>query len=185
VPVLQLVSGPGRVPVLPRRFATAAPAVLVAGLLVVFGHPLWLSLGGNSMWVRHPTWKTGQKNLADARAVLRRYDGADPILADERIMRAISLVTVRPKAVNARRFYARLLPEPRHRIWDRIALTRFAGAEEPIPSRQRVVRALTDLRVGLVCVRSSKEGVIREVETIADYRKAFEVREIVCFRRQA
>lgn len=185
VPVAQLVGHVGRLRVLPRRLAAAAPAVLVAALLVVFGHPLWLSLGGNSIWVREPGWKTGQKALADTWAILRRYDGSGPILADERIMRAISLVTVRPKAVDARRFYARLLPEPRQRIFDRLALTHFVAEEEPIPARGRVLRALADLRVDLVCVRSSKEPVIREVETMADYRKAFEVREIVCFRRRA
>jgi hypothetical protein len=183
VPVLQLLGGLARAPLLPRRLAVATPAVLVAGLLAAFGHPLWISLDGHSMWVGEPTWKTGPRALADTWAILRLYDGRDPILAEESIMRSISLVTVRPKAVNARRFYARLTPEPRQRTRNRLALTRFVMGEEPTPSRQQVLRALSDLRVGLVCVRQSKEPVIREVETIGNFREAFQVRGLVCFRR--
>jgi hypothetical protein len=99
-------------------------------------------------------------------------------------MAAIALVTVQPKAVDARRYYAKLTPEPLQRIRERLWLTDFVRGAEERPSRRKVRRALSDLRVGLVCVRNSLPTVIREVELTGRYREAFRVRELVCLRRE-
>jgi MFS family permease len=167
-----------------RRLAVAAPAVLVAALLVAFGNPLWVSIrNGESLWVSQPTWKTDQEALADARAILARYRGNGPVLAEERVMLAIALSVVRPKAVNPRTLYARFLPESVQRTNDRLALTRFVGGREPMSSRE-VRRALANLRVGLVCAEGSRPRVIVEVEATGDYREAFRVPGLVCLTRQ-
>jgi hypothetical protein len=172
-------------PALLRRAAAGAPALLAACLLVAFGQPLWsLWRTGESLWTLRPAWKVNQTALRDARAILARYSGRDPVLADERIMFAIALVTVQPKAVNARSFYARLTPDSPQRISDRLALTRFVSAENPTPSRRRVERALADLRVGLVCIDESRPLIIREVEALGNYGEAFRVRQVVCFERR-
>jgi hypothetical protein len=166
-----------------RRVAVAAPAVIVAALLVAFGQPLWVSIrNGDSLWVSQPTWKTDQEALADARAILARYRGDRPVLAERRVMLAIALSVVRPKAVNPNALFARFLPEPVRQTNDRLALTRFVEGRELMSSRE-VRRALSNLRVGLVCARGSRPRVIREIETTGDYRDGFRVRGHVCFER--
>jgi hypothetical protein len=168
-----------------RSLAVATPALVVAGLLVAVGQPLWNRYTTNdSLWVSRPTWKTNQDYLSDARAILARYRGNRAILANEPVMAAIALVTVQPKAVDARRYYAKLTPEPLQRIRERLWLTDFVRGAEQRPSRREVRRALSDLRVGLVCVRNSLPTVIREVELTGRYREAFRVRDLVCLRRE-
>jgi hypothetical protein len=185
VPIAALTGRVSGLPLLARRLATVAAPLLAAGLLVVFGDPVWTSWrGGRSLWVEQPIWKINQRSLNDARAILSRYDGAGPILTNEGAMRAIALITVRPKAVNARGWYARFIPEPRERTRNRLALTRFVQGEARKPSRQRILRALSDLQVDLVCVYESRPQVIRAVKTLASFREAFRVRRLVCFRRQ-
>lgn len=183
IPVVQVLRRLAGRPVLIRRLAVAAPALLVAGLLVAFGHPVWISWRfGNSMWEARPTWKIHERQLKSARAILSHYHGTDAILVEEPIMHTIALITVRPKVVNARSFYARLAPERRQRTRYRLSLTRFVEGRGPKPSHERVQHALSDLRVGLVCVEESKPLIIREVETFG-YREAFRVRRLVCLRR--
>jgi hypothetical protein len=183
VPLLDLSRRLARAPAAQRLPAAAAPAVLVAALLVAFGHPLWSSWrSGDSLWSKRIAWKMSPRPLASARAILRRYDGSEPILTEEPIMHSIGLITVRPKAVNPRSFYARLMPERRDRTRDRLALTRFVEEEGPIPSRAQVESALSELRVGLVCVDNSRLTVIREVEDIG-YREAFRLKRLVCLQR--
>jgi hypothetical protein len=165
-----------------RKLIAAVPALLVAGPLIAFGHPLWTSSTGDSLWTSRPTWKTDEKVLMNARAILDRYQGSEPILASPQVMRAVALLTVRPKAVNARGLYARLLPEPPSRTRHRLVLTRFVIGGEPEPSPQQIRRALSDLRVGLVCVRRSKPDVIRELTALGNYRAAFRVRGRMCFQ---
>lgn len=182
VPVVQLVRRLAGRPVLIRRLAVAAPALLVAGLLVAFGHPVWISWRhGNEMWAA-PSWKIHERQLKSARAILGHYHGTETILVEEPVMHAIALITIRPKVVNARGFYARLAPEPQQQTRYRLSLTRFVEGREPTPSDETVRRALADLRVGLVCVEESKPLVIREVEAIG-YREAFRLRRLVCLRR--
>jgi hypothetical protein len=171
------------VPRVPSRLAVAAPALLVAGMLVAFGHPLWTSPSGDSLWVKRPTWKVNQQALGEAQAILARYNGDGPILAEERIMSAMARITARPRAVTARRWYAHLLPEPAPNKGWRLALTRFVEGEAPRPTRQQVRRSLFDLRVGLVCVRDSQPHIIGEIDALENYRRTFEVRGLVCFQR--
>jgi hypothetical protein len=159
--------------------APVAGAAAIAGLLIAFGHPLWLSHKGQSEWVSRPTWKTSQPNLRRARAILRRYDGSGPILAQRRIMKAIALVTVEPKAVNARSWYARQTDEPPARTAARIALTRFLMGDEPLAPR-RLRRDLADLGVGLVCVPEDRADLAAAFEEAGDYREAFRTKGQVC-----
>jgi hypothetical protein len=167
------------------RLILATPALVIAGLLVALGQPLWNRYTTDDpLWVSRPTWKTNQDYLADARAILGRYRGNGAILADEPIMAAIALVTVQPKAVNARRYYAKLTPEPLQRIRERLWLTGFVKGAERGLSRREVRRALSDLQVGLVCVRNSRPSVIRQVALTGRYREAFRVRDLVCLRRE-
>jgi uncharacterized protein DUF6077 len=195
VPLPALVGLLGAVPVaavlrrvpdarsLQRRIATAAPAVVVAALLVGLGHPLWISWRKDEpLWVAQPAWKVHERPLRKAWAILRHYDEPDPILAEEPIMHAIGIITIRPKGVNARGFYALLAPEPRQRTRDRLALTRWVTGEEPTPPRERIERALIELRVRLVCVDARKPLIAREVEGLG-YREAFEARNVVCLER--
>lgn len=167
-----------------RRIAAAAAVLVIAGWLVTSGNPLWVSRFDRSLWVERPTWKLNQHALADARSILARYRGSGPILAEEPIMTAIAIVTVDPKAVSARRWYALLTPEPPQRTRDRIVLTNFVGSDRHRPPRRQVRRALSNLRVGLVCVQGSRRSVIREVESTGRYREAFRVRDLVCLRRE-
>jgi hypothetical protein len=175
----------GRVPETPalaRRLVVAAPALLVAGLLVAFGSPFWYSPLGNNLLVSRPVWKLVPVHLADARAILARYQGEETILADEQIMRAIAQVTSDPKAVNARRYYARFIREPKRRAQDRLMLTRFVDGETR-PSETRVREALSELQVGLVCVDDQRPRIIRDVELTGLYTEAFQVRGLVCLER--
>jgi hypothetical protein len=169
-------------PPLQRLIATAVPAAVVAALLIPFGQPLWISFkSGNDYLTRRPEWKTPQEPLRKAWAILSHYDGSGAILAEQPIMHAIGLATVDPKPVNARGFYARLAPEPQERTRNRLVLTWFVKGRKPAPSEQEVRRALTDLRVGLVCVDEDKAPIVSEVETMG-YVRAFSAREMVCLR---
>lgn len=184
VPAARLLGRFARAPTLPSRVADALPALLVAAALVAFGHPLWDSFrAGESLWVKRPTWKTDPGPLRTARAILRRYDGSEPVLAHARIMYAMSLLTVSPKAVNPRSFYAYFLSEPTERTRNRLALTRLVSGQAPTPSPQRVQTALSDLRVGLACVPVSNPSAVREIERMG-YQESFRVPRQVCLRRR-
>jgi hypothetical protein len=168
-----------------RGLAPALPALVVAALLVGFGHPLWLSRGGDSRWVSRPVWKTNPSALRTARGILDRYDGEGAVLADQRVMKAIALLTVEPKAVNARTWYALLTREPSRRTQERLALTRLIMSRPPRPSSEEIRRALTNLRVGLVCVPQSKPDILDEIEAAGPYHEGFRVRYQVCLVRRA
>jgi Family of unknown function (DUF6077) len=167
---------------LPRRLVAAAPALLVAALLFAFGAPFWFSPFGVSLWVHRPAWKVDPGDLADARAILARYRGEGPILAKERVMRAIAQVTSDPKAVNPRSYYLSLLPASDQRIRDREVLTSFIGGR--VRRSQAVIRrGLSELQVGLVCVDKGEPRVRRDVERTGLYTEAFRVRGLTCFER--
>jgi hypothetical protein len=107
------------------------------------------------------------------------------VLADQRTMGAMALVTVEPRAVNARKWYARLLPEPgTARVRDRLLLTRFVEGDEPVPTRREVSRALDRLDVDLVCVRGPDERVVSEVQASGPYAETFRVGGLVCLERR-
>jgi hypothetical protein len=167
-----------------RGFAAAAPALLVAGLLVAYGHPLWNGYTGTSFWVARPTWKTNQDNLAAARAILARYRGTGAILVDGPVMGTIALQTVEPKTVNARTWYAKLTPEPVPRIRERLLLTKFVRGAEPGLSPRELRASLADLQVGLVCVQHSRRSVRRALKLTGRYREDFRIGRVVCLRRE-
>jgi hypothetical protein len=156
------------------------PALLVAVLLVGFGNPLWLTRGGVSKWESKPTWKTNEAKLETARAILSRYDGTGPVLADQRVMKAIALLTVEPKAVNPRSWYTLLTEEPEERTKERLALTKFAGNRRPFPPRTLLGEALSDLSVGLVCMRSGWSEPIELVEAAGPYVESFRTHGMTC-----
>jgi hypothetical protein len=163
--------------------APVAGAAAIAALLIAFGHPLWLSHNGNSLWVARPTWKTNQYSLRLAREILRSYKGSGPILVDRHTMRAVSLVTVEPKAVMARSWYARQTDEPPARTRTRIALADFIMGEVTLPPSE-LQRDLADIRVGLVCVRDEEIDLKAAVEETGDYRESFRVRGKICLARR-
>jgi hypothetical protein len=163
--------------------AAAAVTLVLAGSIVAFGQPLWETAKGQSYWVSRPRWKTSQARLADARAILARYEGTGAVLAEERVMFALALETANPKAVNARKWYALLTPEPPGRIDDRLNLTAFVEGKAPMPPDE-LRRALTELEVGVVCADEAKRPVIREVEETGLYAEAFRVRGLVCLERR-
>jgi hypothetical protein len=168
-----------------RRAAVVVPALLVAVVLVAAGNPLWQSKSGASYRVSRPVWKAHPQALADAHTILARYSGPGPVLADQRTMGAMALVTVEPRAVNARKWYARLLPEPgTARVRDRLLLTRFVEGDEPVPTRREVSRALDRLDVDLVCVRGPDERVVSEVQASGPYAETFRVGGLVCLERR-
>jgi hypothetical protein len=165
-----------------REVLPFAPALVCAALLVGFGHPLWLGPGGQSHWAARPTWKTNQSALRTARAILARYDGPGPVLAGQPVMKAIALLTVEPKAVNPRTWYALLTKEPPKRTRERLDLTRLVMDPEDRPSDAEVRSALANLRVGLVCVPEENATLAGEVAQ-AGYGEDFRVRGQVCLAR--
>jgi hypothetical protein len=165
-----------------RQVAGVLPALLVSLALILSAHPVWIR-AGHSAWVDKPKWKFPAKNLAQGRAILARYNGSGPILAEEFTMTAIALLTVEPKAVDARHWYARLTPEPGERTELRIALTNFANPKGPKPSMQRVRRGLAELRVGLVCLPVSEQAKLEEVKRLGPYEDAFRAVNLACVRR--
>ena len=171
------------VPRLLARLGAAVPALLVAAALVGFGQPLWSSESG-TIWTPRPTWKTNERALAHARILLARYEGTGPILTDPPVMKAIALLTVRPKAVNARTTYLLITLESSRRTEQRLILTRLVTPSERRPSLQEIRQALSELRVGLVCLRPWHTDRIREVKAAGPYREAFRVRARLCLARR-
>jgi hypothetical protein len=167
----------------PRRRTAAVPAFVVSVLLIAFGHPLWNSFTKpeHSYWATSPSWKTSQARVAAALAILRRYEGPGPILAEEPIMGAIALVTVDPKAVDPRRWYIKITGESQKRKDERIRLTDWVGGAKT-PTQERVRDDLADLGVDLVCANASRTGVISEAQA-AGYEPAFTIRSQVCLTR--
>jgi hypothetical protein len=165
-----------------RGVPTLVPALMSAGLLVAFGQPLWES-EGNSLTSR-PTWKTNAAGTSAARAILQRYHDRGAILASEPVMLAIAIETAHPKTVNPRTHYARLLPEPRKRLRQRLLLTRFAETGEPGPPAS-VIRALADLHVGLICVDADIATRVRSIGLDAVFHPSFAVAGRQCLRRGA
>jgi hypothetical protein len=172
-----------------RRWVAAIPAVAGAALLIALGQPLWESHAnpGQTFWTAPPSWKLPARRVADARAILRRYDGPGPILAEEPIMAAIAETTVDPKAVNPRRWYIKLTGETQSTKAERLRLTAFVTEEVGDTPRPSVAQARSDLahlRVDLVCVESSQPDLLRAVEAVGSYEPAFTARGQTCFSRQ-
>ncbi len=179
IPALALLDRLRPVPARLRPLVALAPASLVAVALVVFGAPLW---SGDAHWTSRPTWKTNQSALRTARAILARYEGAGPVLADQRVMKAIALLTVEPKAVNPRTWYALLTKEPPERTRNRLVLTSLVMDRGDRPAEGEVRSALADLQVGLVCLPEREPTLAGEVAQ-SGYTEAFRVRGQVCFAR--
>ena len=165
-----------------RGLVPFVPPALCAALLLVFGHPLWQGASDHSHWTSRPTWKTNQTALRKAQAILARYEGEAPVLADQRVMKAIALLTVEPKAVNPRTWYARQTDEPPARTAARIALTRYLMGQQALPPR-RLGLDLADLDVGLVCVPPESIHLTAAFEQAGDYREAFRTKGQVCLSR--
>ena len=172
--VAQRVTVPRRL----SRLAAVVPAAIVAAVLVAVGDPLWRWEHG-TYWTSRPTWKTGATGLHVARAILARYDGPGPILAERPVMKAITILTVQPKTVNPRHWYARLTLEPPRTTRQRGTLFHLVTDGEPQPSPRKIRRALTGLRVGLVCIDGSNAALIRQIDE-AGYRAAFWAHTHVC-----
>jgi hypothetical protein len=170
---------------LPRRVGRMAPVAataVVACFLIVFGNPVWNAHA--TVWDFPPRWKVSKHRMAVARSILRRYDGPGPILAREVTMRMIAIVTVEPKAVNARTLYLLRTREPEKLTEERLTLTDFVKGSDPPPSDSAVRRALLDLRVDLVCIDGDMPELGARLQAIAPYRRSFETRRTVCFQRR-
>jgi MFS family permease len=166
-----------------RGLAAAGAAVALAAALVVFGQPLWQPRGGRpSYWTSRPEWKTNQARLHEARTILGRYHGSGAILASQGVMFAIAIQTSHPKAVDARHYYAQLLPEPRAWTSARRVLNEFATTGERVPGPS-IEHALSVLGVGLVCVDADGVREMRRLGLNDRYRRAFRVDEMVCLQR--
>jgi Family of unknown function (DUF6077) len=162
------------------RWVAVGAAVAGSVLLVVLGTPLWLNLAGHATWNYPPRWHVGKGNTA--RAILARYDGDKPILAEKTTMLALSIVTAEPKAVNARTHYlenTRLSPE---QMAARITLTDFIMSPQPQPT-EAVRRALAYLDVGLVCVANDRREFVPVIERLGPYKQAFFAGGEVCSER--
>jgi hypothetical protein len=171
-----------------KRWAVAVPAAAAAALLIALGKPLWESNvnPGRTYWTAPPSWKLTPRRVADARAILGRYDGPGPILAEEPIMAAIAEITVDPKAVNPRRWYIKLTGEPRSTKAERLRLTAFVTekvGDTPRPTLEQARHDLAHLGVDLVCVDSSEQELLRAVQVAGPYEPAFKARGQTCFSR--
>ena len=164
-----------------RDLSPWIPAAVCAALLVAFGHPLWRH-DGQAHWSDRPSWKTNPAALEAARGILARYDGAGPVLAEQPVMRAIALLTVEPKAVNPRTWYARLTKEPPERTRERLALTRLVMRPQKGPREEAVRAALANLGVGLVCLSEDETSLAAEISRLG-YAEAFRVRGLTCLQR--
>jgi hypothetical protein len=168
------------------RVVAALPALVLLGLLVAFGNPLWDSHSGqSSFWDGSPSWKTPEEPLAKAREILQRYDGDGPILAAGPVMSAIALSTVDPKAVNPRTWYVSLTGESAGRKRMRIGLTTFVEGGPGGLTPAGAARALAALHVDLVCIDERRRGLIRRVREAGPYERAFRAREQVCLESGA
>lgn len=147
------------------------PGVAAAALLIGAGQPIWNVAEVHV--ISRPGWKEQAPNLRQARDILAHYDGPGTVLAPSETMRAISLITVRTKAVNARSWYAEILPEEHSRTRERFALTKLVDGDTPRPSPEKARAALADLHVGVVCVRSYRPEVVDFIERAGPYRYAF------------
>lgn len=165
-----------------RQLSPLIPAAVCAAVLLAFGHPLWQGRNGHAHWSGHPTWKTNQAALATARGILARYEGTGSILAEQPVMKAIALLTVEPKAVNPRTWYARLTEEPPERTRERLALTRLVMEPENASREEADGAALANLRVGLVCLSGDDTSLAGELSRLG-YEEAFRVRRHLCLQR--
>lgn len=147
------------------------PGTVAAALLIASGQPIWNV--SEVHVISRPGWKEQPQNLRQARGILAHYDGPGTVLAPYETMRAISLITVRTKAVNARSWYAKILPENPRRTRERFALTDLVEGETPKPSLQQTRAALSDLHVGAACVRSYRPEVLDFIKRAGPYRDAF------------
>ena len=171
------------VPRVAWRPAALAPALVLGAILVVFGQPIWEGGSGESRLRFPPEWKTPPGALADARAILARYDGPGPILADRQVMKAISLITVETKAVSPREWYVKLIPDARVQADKRIRLADLVSGKGRSPTAEQIEDDLAALRVPLVCVPAAQTAVLAKIRAAGPYTEAFRARRQICLER--
>jgi hypothetical protein len=167
-----------------KRAIAFGTAAATAAVLIAFGTPVWTGWDGGATWHSPPGWKTNGHYVAEARTILDHYHGSGSVLAGKETMRALALITVEPKAVNPRTYYARLLPGPARWVGERSALTRLANSGIPPQSPGFVKRALKDLNVGLVCLPADKPKLPTQARLRPTYEPAFATRDAHCFVRR-
>jgi len=123
-------------------------------------------------------------SIVAAQAFLARYHGDGTILADKRIMSLIPILTVEPKAVNARTLYLMRTPQTQSRLEERLLLTRLAMNARPLPREQAIRNAAADLDVGLLCIQRSRVAQRKRVEETGTFRPSFAVRGYLCFGKR-
>jgi hypothetical protein len=163
--------------------AWAVVPACIAALLIAFGHPLWSDPNGLSRLTTRPTWKTSTQTLATTRAILERYEGTGPILASPPIMATIPLLTVEPKAVNARSLYLRRTQLPPEALRERLALTGVAMDGRAVLSRRRISKALSDIGVGLVCLPRDHREQLERIQETGFFHPGFETHGYACLER--
>jgi hypothetical protein len=132
-----------------------------------------------------PTWKVSEERMATARAILERYDGPGPILVRQGVMAEIAIVTVEPKAVNARSLYLIRTNQPERLTKQRLRLTAFVMREGSLPPEPLVRHALADFEVGLVCLEEADpQFAARRAVLGGVYRESFGTDGYRCFVRR-
>jgi hypothetical protein len=98
-------------------------------------------------------------------------------------MATIPLVTVEPKAVNARTLYLNRTQLPPEAVNERLALTRIAMDGRSRLSRRTISDALSDLGVGLVCFPEDAHAQLKRIRATGLFRPGFATHGYICLER--
>jgi hypothetical protein len=166
-----------------RTAARVAAGVVAAGLiagLLVATHGNTIANNPQGRLTDHPVWRVPPGPLREAEQIAARSPDGAVVLAPAVAMHALAIRSVSVKAVDPRRLYTRLIPQPPGERRARLRLSRWVRGIRPI-SIDKVAVLLRRVRVGIVCAKPEQFGLLAGLQSLG-WEESFTAEELTCFR---
>jgi hypothetical protein len=176
------IPGTGWVRTAGRVAAGVLAAALLAGLLVAT-HGNTIANNPQDHLTDHPIWRVPPGPLREAQRIAARSPGGAVVLAPQVAMQALAIRSGAVKAVNPRREYTRLIPQPPGERRARLRLSRWIRGIRPI-AIGKIAVLLRRVRVGIVCAKPAQFGLLEGLQSLG-WAQSFTARQLACFRGPA
>lgn len=166
-----------------RRGVVVVVAGALAVTLAATGIPIWSEGNGVDLDLT-PQWKRGPATVRSAQLAIDRADPGDLILAHQQLAVTITVLTTEVKTVAPRDYFMDYLrDDPRFDYDERQTLLRFVNEEFRYSDRPEIARALQELDVDQVCIRTGSPTRVAFLRS-QGYELVYSSLHDICFTRR-